>query len=82
MKKILRKELGSQTVISIPTFEEYPDILTVKQLCEMLNIGKNLAYDLLGSGAIKSIKIGAIYRVPKVWVLDYLRCANNLSSMI
>jgi excisionase family DNA binding protein len=52
---------------------EYPDILTVEQVCEILNVGKNLVYGLLHSGAIKSIKVGAKYRIPKLWVLDYLK---------
>jgi excisionase family DNA binding protein len=54
-------------------FKGYPDMLTIKQVCEMLNIGKNTAYALLRSGAIKSVKIGTKYRVSKSWILDYLK---------
>jgi excisionase family DNA binding protein len=54
-------------------FDNYPEILTVAQLCQMLQIGKNTAYKLLQSGVIKSIRIGAIYKIPKKVVIDYVR---------
>jgi len=50
----------------------YPDILSVKQLCEILDIGKNTAYRLLQCGEIKSIKIGKVYKIPKKEVRRYL----------
>ena len=53
-------------------FNSYPDVLSVKQLCEILNIGKNTAYKLLQSGEIKSIKIGKVYKIPKKEVRRYI----------
>jgi len=53
-------------------FNSYPDVLSVKQLCEILDIGKNTAYRLLQSGEIKSIKIGKVYKIPKKEVRRYL----------
>lgn len=57
-------------------FMTYPTLLTTKQLQEMLQIGHSTALKLLRSGAIKSVKIGRCYRIPKVCVIDYL---NSLS---
>ena len=54
-------------------FNNYPDIVTVKQVGEMLHIGRNNAYALVRSGQVKSVRIGKKYRVPKNWVLDYLK---------
>ena len=54
-------------------FNSYPDILSVKQLCEILDIGKNTAYRLLQSGEIKSIKIGKVYKIPKKYLKEFLR---------
>lgn len=51
----------------------YKDILTVKDLCEILGIGKNTAYRLLKSGEIKSIRIGNKYKIPKRCVKEYLK---------
>ena len=53
-------------------FNSYPDVLSVKQLCEILDIGKNTAYRLVQSGEIKSIKIGKVYKIPKKEVRRYL----------
>ena len=39
-------------------FREYPDILTIEQLMEMLHIGRNSAYSMLKDGLIKTIKVG------------------------
>ena len=53
-------------------FNSYPDVLSVKQLCEILDIGKNTAYRLLQSGEIKSIKIGKVYKIPKKCLKEYI----------
>lgn len=53
-------------------FKEYGDVVTVDDLCEMLNVGKNRAYDLLSSGEIKSKRIGRVWKIPKKAVEDFL----------
>lgn len=58
-------------------FELYPDILTVDQLCESLQIGKNTAYELLSSGQIKAIKIGNIWKIPRHNLIDYVLKENK-----
>ena len=40
-------------------FKEYPDIVSVEQVSEMLRIGQVLAYRLVRSGEIKSRKTNA-----------------------
>ena len=52
--------------------EKFPDVLTVKQVAEILSIGVNAAYRIVNSGDIKSIRIGKTIRVPKVCMEDYL----------
>lgn len=52
--------------------EQYEDVLTVAELQEILNIGRNSAYALLQSGALPSFRIGKKWRVPKDAVLHYL----------
>ena len=59
-------------------FKEYPDVVTVKQLCKMLGgIGEKTGYRLLHSGAIRYITIGRSYRIPKLDVIDYLSAAST-----
>ncbi len=53
-------------------FESYPDVVTVNELCEMLGISKKLAYRILDSQDIRSVRVGRIYRIPKSAVIDYL----------
>lgn len=54
------------------TFKNYPDIVNVEQMTEMLNIGRNTAYKLLDNNEIKSIRIGRTHRIPKMNVIAYL----------
>ena len=50
-------------------FDSYPDVVSVE---EILRIGKNAVYQLLKDGAIKSIKVGKRYVVPKKYIIDFL----------
>lgn len=52
--------------------EQYKDVLTVDELCEVLQIGKKLAYQLIHSGVIPARRLGRIYRISKKAVIDYL----------
>lgn len=51
----------------------YPDILTVKDVCRMLRIDSKKAYKLIKSGKMKSIRLDRSVRIAKVWVLEYLQ---------
>ena len=53
-------------------FTEYNNIVTVEELMQMLNIGKNKAYQLLQSGKIKYKRVGRVYMIPKQYVIDFL----------
>ena len=54
-------------------FENYKDVVNIEDLTQMLDIGKNKAYELINSGIIKSFKIGKIHKIPKVWIMDYIQ---------
>ena len=54
-------------------FKEYPDVVKVEQLKEMLpKIGKNKLYKLLKDKKIHSKKIGRDYYVPKISIIKFL----------
>ncbi len=58
---------------AIPMFEDYPDVVEVTQLREILGgISKRLAYQLLTSGKVHSVRIGRAYKSPKTSVIEYL----------
>ena len=51
---------------------EYNTVLTIQELMEVLNIGRNSAYELLNSGAIRAFRIGSRWKIPKDAVIDYI----------
>ena len=53
-------------------FDNYPDVVTVAQLFEMLGICDKSAYRLLRNNKVKHIRFGQTYRVPKKHILKYL----------
>lgn len=52
--------------------EEYNALMTVQELMETLNIGRNSAYDLLNNGEIKAFRIGHRWKIPKDSVIHYI----------
>ena len=56
--------------------KDYPDVLTVKQVAEILNIGINAAYGLINEHTIGSHRIGKSIRVPKSCLTDYINSAR------
>lgn len=60
-------------------FEEYDDLVSITELCSMLYIGKNAAYDLLKSRRIKAFRIGRTWKIPKKSVEEYIIQKAKLS---
>ena len=58
-------------------FTEYPDLVDVVQLKEMLDIGIGLAYRLVREKTIPSLKVGREYKIPKRNVIAYLTNQND-----
>ena len=59
---------------------EYSEILTVEDVMDILNIGKNAAYDLFRSGEIKCFRLKNRWKVPKQAVIDYINNQSKLST--
>ena len=53
-------------------FKPYPDVVTKKQLMDMLDICENTAQSLLQKEKIRHFRIGNRYQIPKVCVIDFL----------
>lgn len=49
-----------------------PATYTVREVAEILRIGRNKAYGLIHNKKIGSIKMGREYRIPKVCVEQFL----------
>lgn len=46
-------------------YEALPVVMSVEQLAETLQVGRNTAYSLVRSGRIKSVRVGRQIRVPR-----------------
>lgn len=65
MKNTVSLQQGYATM-----FRDYPDVVDVSAMRRMLGgIGRRAAYSLLKSGAVESVKIGRVYRIPKIGVI-------------
>ena len=64
--------------------ENYNDVLRIKDIMDILEIGRNSAYKLISNGSIKSLIIGRNIRIPKIYLLDYLTTEsyNKDSNML
>ncbi len=52
--------------------EEYKDVLTIDEVSKVLRLSRRSVMRLLNSGSIKYRKIGRVYRISKMALLDYL----------
>ena len=56
----------------IKNFEQLPLVLTVSQVAQALNLGRDTTYNLERAGIIHSVRVGHQYRVPKAALMEYL----------
>ena len=62
-------------------FQDYPDVVNVRQMCNMLgNINIKTGYELLKSGQIKCFMIGHCYRIPKINILEFMGIMEDSNS--
>lgn len=59
-------------------FEEYNELITIDELCNILCIGRNTAYRLLKSNTLQAFKIGRIWKIPKRAVENYIYQSANI----
>lgn len=58
-------------------FADYPDVVTVEQMSEMLGISTKTAYRMLEKNVIEHFMIGRIYKIPKYHILAYLNLLED-----
>ena len=51
---------------------EFDDLLTVDEVCEILRIGHNTIYGLLKDDKLKGFRCGRIWKIPKLAVEKYI----------
>ena len=68
----LRKEIGAMDM-KYQSLESLPLALSVDDLMDILNVGKNTAYSLVKSGHLRSIRIGRQLRIPRDALREFLQ---------
>lgn len=58
-------------------FQGYPDILTARQVQQLLGIGRHSMYHLLETNQIHCFKIGRSYKIPKSSLITYVLNNNS-----
>ena len=53
--------------------KEYPDILTVEEMSKALGVSTKTGYKVIRENKIECIKVGRTYRIPKAYLLAYMR---------
>ncbi len=58
-------------------FPSYPDVLSPEEVMEILRTGRNTIYAMLMDGELQSIRIAGKYRVPKMYLINYIYPGNH-----
>ena len=58
-------------------FKEYPDVLDVKQVSRILNVSTKTVYKLIQDNTLSSLKVGREFRVPKIFLLKYIKISER-----
>ena len=56
------------------------ELITVDELCELLQCGYSTAYKLLSEKKIPSFRIGRIYKIPREGIYRYISMQSGLTS--
>jgi excisionase family DNA binding protein len=56
--------------VTPPRFDDLPEMVTVEEMCAFLRVSRNAGYELVKTGAIRSIKFGKLIRIPKAALLE------------
>lgn len=58
-------------------FNDYNDMLTIDEVCEMLRIGRTKAYSMLRANRIQGFKDGRLWMIPKNSVIEYIQNSRS-----
>ena len=62
--------------------KDYPDVMDINHVSEVLGVSTKTCYRLLQSGAIMCLKVGRSYRIPKTHLLSYLKIGSGIKQVI
>jgi excisionase family DNA binding protein len=62
----------TQTQTYRAMLKDYPDVLNINDMSNILSVSVKTAYKLLREQEIKHLKVGREYRIPKINLINYL----------
>lgn len=62
--------------------EGYNDVLLPEDVQKILHTGRNTVYKYLADGTIRSLMIGGRYRIPKIYLLEFLYPEIDFTKLI
>ncbi len=62
--------------------KDYNDVLIPEDIQKILKVGRNVVYKYLAEGKIKSMRIGGKYRIPKLYLLEFIYPDIDFSANI
>ena len=60
--------------------KDYPDVLNIGQMCEILSVSTKTGYKIIKSVSICCLKVGRAYRIPKAHLFSYLCIGMQAAS--
>ena len=60
--------------------KDYPDVLNIDQMCEILSVSTKTGYKIIKFGSICCLKVGRAYRIPKAHLFSYLCIGMQAAS--
>ena len=76
MEKITLEQAQAYQLI----LQDYPDVLTIDEMCQVLKISTKTGYRLLKEKKIEGKKVGRSYRILKISVCIYLGLSVSTSE--
>ena len=65
-------ETNAKDIYNI-VFKEYPDVLNTNDVSEILGVSPKMVYRILNNGSLISLKVGRVFRIPKINLLKYIK---------
>ena len=53
-----------------PRYDDLPEMVTVEEMSAYLRVSRNVAYELVKSGTLRSVRYGRLIRIPKQALLE------------
>ena len=65
-------DMNTQEIYNV-VFKGYPDVLNTDEVSEILGVSSKTVYRLLSQNKIESLKVGRVFRIPKIHLLKYIK---------